>query len=75
MANDIERRILALEKGQSVPGTMINRVLKDERGFGWCIAVGTMEMPKSFFYGDTIEEALCSAEKWRRETTTNGKKP
>lgn len=60
----IDQRIEALEAqfSKSIPGTQITRVMKKDRGFEWCVAIGNMGMPKAFFHGDTIAEALTRAE-------------
>lgn len=60
----IDERILKLEKIHSptVPGTTISRQLKQDTGMQWCIGFGQMYLPKYFYTGDTIEEALTKAE-------------
>lgn len=77
----IDERMRALEGNLICPGTTITRVFKPsdpggkvvkgkwqppEHGLQWCVAIGVMEMPKKFFYGDTIDEAVKEAEKWKR---------
>lgn len=61
-SNDLtfEQRVNLLEEkfGQ---GTIISRVLGD-RGYYWCFGLGKVSMPKSFYYGETMEEALFNAE-------------
>lgn len=58
---NIEQKLIELEKlllkGRT-PGTMISRVLKEKEGYQWCLGVGAMQMPKSFFYADTIDECI-----------------
>ena len=47
-----------------VPGTSLSRALlpeEDGGGIGWCLAVGQMSMPKSFFYSRTINGAFQKA--------------
>jgi hypothetical protein len=56
-----EKRIHRLEEGLTCPGTTISRVLL-EGEFQWCVGIGQMMMPKDFFYGKTISEALSKAE-------------
>jgi hypothetical protein len=60
----IDERILALEKIHSptCSGTTISRQLKPDIGMQWCIGLGRMYLPKYFYTGDTIEEALTKAE-------------
>ena len=60
----IDQRIAALEAqfSPSIPGTQITRVMKPDRGFEWCVAIGSLGMAKVFFHGDTIEDALTRAE-------------
>lgn len=60
----LDERLLALEAVASpaIPGTMLSRVMKEDSGFRWCLALGRMTMPKRFFYGDTVEEAVAAAE-------------
>jgi len=80
----IDERIVDLERDIDCPGTMITRVLKphvpgrsvngvwrppEKSELRWCVAIGAMEMPKRFYYGDTIEEAIRAAEK-RPESPT-----
>lgn len=61
---NIEERIQRLEALSPgvVPGTALQRVLKETSGYQWSLAIGGMHRPKSFFYGDTIEELLDAAE-------------
>lgn len=47
-----------------VPGTSLGRALLPEEmggGLGWCLAVGRMSMPKSFFYAKTINGCFAKA--------------
>lgn len=59
----VEKRLLALETGLSVPGTSLSRYMRENGGVGWVLSIGSMQLPKAFFYGDTIEEAVGKAEK------------
>lgn len=67
---NVEMRILALEKNFSkgvlaleseAPGTCLSRTVT-ENGIGWILSIGPMGRPKTFFYGDSIEEVLTKAE-------------
>lgn len=61
---DIEQKLIELEKcllNGRTPGTMISRVMKETGGCQWCLGIGAMQMPKSFFYADTIEECVNQA--------------
>lgn len=60
----IDERILRIEQQLklTVPGTSISRQLAPERGMQWVIGFGQIHMPKEFFTGKTIEEALTCAE-------------
>ena len=77
----IDERMKALEGNLTCPGTSISRVFKpvipgktvrgkwqppENQGMQWCVGIGVLEMPKKFFYGDTIDEAVKEAEKWKR---------
>lgn len=70
------------EHGVTIPGTAITRVLMDaklcqeeditvpagkEYRLVWSIGLGMMNMPKWFFVGITIEQALVRAESWIRD--------
>jgi hypothetical protein len=57
----VDDRVSYLERGLSVPGTQIVRVLGEGRGLQWCVALGELLAPKRFFYGHTIDEALRAA--------------
>lgn len=79
----IDERVRALEHGCVLPGTQITRVTMDntlcrrykirvrdavhDSQVIWCVAVGHMCHPKTFFYGGTINEALRRAEQARKE--------
>lgn len=53
-----------------VPGTALNRVLKNPTGFEWCFSIGGMSQPrKQFFYGDTVNEVCQAAAKHILEKT------
>lgn len=69
MKKSLEKRIENLEKKFSPksPGTILSRVSLDQRthgysGYGWCLAIGKLSMPKDFYYGRTIEEVFSNAE-------------
>jgi hypothetical protein len=68
----IDEIIARLEEGmEPSAGTTISRQLDpDGDGMRWCVAVGPMMLPKNFYYGYTIREALENAleqeEKLRR---------
>lgn len=63
---NIDQRIAQLEAllfHSTIPGTQISRVLNNEgQGCSWCVAIGAMQLPKLFFYGKTVEDALSAAE-------------
>jgi hypothetical protein len=59
----IEKRLIALETGLSVPGTSLSRCMRENGGVVWVLAIGSIQLPKAFFYGDTIEEVIGKAEK------------
>lgn len=64
MKNELDLRIEKIESKLSSPaGTCISRTLDDSNGLKWVIGFGQMSMPKSFFYGNTIEECIEKAEK------------
>jgi hypothetical protein len=47
-----------------VPGTALSRTLLPEEmggGQGWCLSVGPIGMPKSFFYSKTIVGCFAKA--------------
>jgi hypothetical protein len=60
----LEERLQRLEAllVPKLPGTQITRIMKQDHGFEWCVAIGVMSMPKLFFRGATVEEALALAE-------------
>lgn len=63
MRKSVEQRLLSLEGSISgVPGTSLTRVLGEEEGVEWCLAIGGMMAPKRFFHGATIREVLNLAE-------------
>jgi hypothetical protein len=63
---NIEKRLKKIEDkvSPSCPGTSISRAMHPEKGFMWCVGIGTLHQPKHFFYGKTIEKALTKAEKF-----------
>jgi hypothetical protein len=61
----IDERIAAMEAAlprANLAGTTLKRVLGEESGLAWSLAMGTMDMPKTFFRGPTIEDVLAQAE-------------
>jgi hypothetical protein len=61
--DDIWKRIIGLEEFVSdvnkfIDGTIIQRTVD-----GWALALGPLGMPKSIFYGKTIEDCILQAEK------------
>jgi hypothetical protein len=63
----LEKRILAIEKRVEthvVPGTQLSRVLDWDKGLLWCLALGGLASPKTFFYDKTIEKCLKQAEEF-----------
>ena len=60
---DIDEIVARLEEGiEPSAGTSISRQLDpDGDGMRWCVAVGPMMLPKRFYYGYTIREALENA--------------
>lgn len=63
---NFELRIKALEAKGETPGTTLGRTIT-EKGMGWVLAIGDMGRPKTFYYGDTIEEVLLAAEEAARK--------
>lgn len=61
----IDERIEAMEAllpMRGTPGTTISRVLKEVQGFEWCLALGGLRMPKTFFHGPSIENVVSQGE-------------
>lgn len=52
---------LGMSQGAFVGGTTIQRSLKHEHGWEWCLAIGRMQSVKKFFYADTIEACVQQA--------------
>lgn len=68
MKKSLTDRILVLEKKAPyahIPGTTLSRSIspKDGGGFEWTLGLGGMGLPKVFFTGKTIEDAVKKAEK------------
>jgi len=64
-AASLDNRLRAMEKvlpRPTIPGTGIKRVMHPEKGLDWCLALGPMGMPKSFFTGPTIEDVVSQGE-------------
>lgn len=71
----IDERILAIEAElpfKSMPGTTLSRVFKETQGVEWCLALGAIQMPKTFFKGPTIEDVVAQGEKAVAEMKANG---
>jgi hypothetical protein len=60
--DELEQRLRTLEPDCVIPGTILQRVLLEEGGIGWTLAIGQMQMPKEFYSGRTIESCLQQAE-------------
>lgn len=61
----IDERINDLENlfwSPIIAGTTISRVLTQNDGLQWCLALGAMYEPKKFFDGVTIEDCIDAAE-------------
>ena len=78
---DVDIAVISLERGQTVPGTSIVRIMMDtnqlvEKGLApihegethmvWGVGVGRLMMPKAFYYGHTIKQAVEQALKGGR---------
>lgn len=62
----IDERIEAMEAAlprSNVAGTTLSRVFKETQGLEWCLALGSMQMPKSFFRGPSIEDVVSQGER------------
>lgn len=61
----IDERIEAMEAllpMRGSPGTSITRVFAPVQGVEWCLALGGIQMPKTFFRGPTIENVVTQGE-------------
>lgn len=61
----IDERIEAMEvllPMRGSPGTSISRVLQEVQGVEWCLALGGLQMPKTFFRGPSIENVVSQGE-------------
>lgn len=62
---NIQERIDKLEKIYGC-GTILSRCFnpnpKQEPSYIWCLGLGKISMPKSFYHGNTIEEVFYNAE-------------
>lgn len=61
----IDERILAIEAAlpnKLIPGTTLTRVMQPVSGVQWCLSLGSMGMPKTFFHGLTIEDVITQGE-------------
>lgn len=71
----IDERILAIEAElpyKSMPGTTLSRCFKETQGVEWVLALGPIQMPKTFFRGPTIEDVVSQGEKAVAEMKTRG---
>lgn len=62
----IDERIAAMEAAlphPSIAGTTLSRVMHERQGIEWCLALGPMRMPKTFFRGPTIEDVVAQGER------------
>ena len=62
----IDERIAAMEAAMphsSIAGTTLSRVMHEKQGIEWCLALGAMRMPKTFFRGPTIEDVVTQGER------------
>jgi len=68
----IESMIKILERGQRMPGTVIQRAFLIDYdgpptyGVGWIVGVGELQQPKKFQQDRTIREALMRFPRVRR---------
>lgn len=69
----IEAMIKILERGQRVPGTIIQKVILEEGGLVWSVGVGEMDQVKEFRCGPTIRAALMQFPRVRRALTRRKK--
>ena len=61
----IDERIAALEAAlprSNIAGTSLSRVLHEKQGLEWCLALGPLSLPKTFFRGPTIESVVAQGE-------------
>jgi hypothetical protein len=61
----MDERIAAIEAKLPYPaiaGTALNRCQHPKGGLQWCLSLGPLGMPKTFFYGPTIEDVLSQGE-------------
>lgn len=71
----IDERILAIEAElpyKSMPGTTLSRCFKETQGVEWVLALGPIQMPKTFFRGPTIEDVVSQGEKAVAEMKARG---
>jgi hypothetical protein len=60
----IDERINAIEASLGgTPGTMLKRCLKEKQGYEWVLGLGGMQMPKTEFRGETIDDVVAQGEK------------
>lgn len=61
----IDERIAAIEARlpqRNIAGTSISRVMHEKQGVEWCLSLGTIGLPKTFFRGPTIEDVVTQGE-------------
>lgn len=71
----IDERILAIEAElpyKSMPGTTLSRCFAEKQGVEWVLALGPIQMPKTFFRGPTIEDVVSQGEKAVAEMKARG---
>jgi hypothetical protein len=64
-ARTLDERIAAMEAAlprSNIAGTTLSRVLHEKQGIEWCLALGPMQLPKTFFRGPTIESVVAQGE-------------
>ena len=74
-ALSFDQRVEALEAKlpySNMPGTSFTRVFKETQGVEWCLSLGGISMPKTFFRGPTLEDVLAQGERAVAEMAING---
>lgn len=65
MPRTIDERIAAIEARlpqRNIAGTSITRVMHEKQGVEWCLSLGAMGLPKTFFRGPTIDDVVTQGE-------------
>ena len=73
----IDQRVEVLEAKllySTMPGTSFTRVFSETTGVAWCLALGAACMPKTFFYGPSIEDVLSQSEAAVAEILSRGQR-